>query len=78
MEELLLELVQSQPKLVGVFVVVGVMRAVFKPIMSVVEAYVKSTPNEEDDKKLLALKEHKAYKALVWLVDYLLSVKLPK
>jgi hypothetical protein len=78
MEELVLELVQANPKLMMLFVAMGILRAIFKPIMVAVEAYVKSTPWQGDDEWFERVKAGKVYRAVAFLVDYLVSVKLPK
>lgn len=77
MEQFLVDLVTNYPVGAAILMVLGVFRAIFKPLMSVWEAYVKSTPSDSDDKILEGFKASKVYKILVWLVDYLLSIKLP-
>jgi len=76
--EMILEFMAGHPKLSAVLMVLGVFRAIFKPAMLLLETYVKSTPSEKDDKWLVDVKESKVYQFLVWLVDYLTSIKLPK
>jgi hypothetical protein len=68
---------QKNPSLLGFFAAMGVFRAVFKPIMLLLEKYVEATPSKSDDEKLEKLKANKHYKALVVVVDYLMSIKLP-
>ncbi len=63
---------------VTIFVVMGVLRAVMKPIFSIVEAIVVATPGKDDDKFLADMKAHAVYKWIAWILDYLASVKLPK
>ncbi len=59
-------------------VILGVFRVIFKPLMSFVQVYVKATPSTSDDAALASFEASKAYTTLVWCVDFLLSVKLPK
>jgi hypothetical protein len=66
------------PVLVSVFLVMGVLRSIFKPLMTFLHAYVLATPSEKDNKKLAKLESSKVYKAIVFLVDYFSSVKLKK
>lgn len=77
MEALFLELVGKYPSVVMVFTVVGVLRAVFKPIMAVAEKYVEATPTISDDELLGKVKASAIYKGIAWLVDYVSSIKLP-
>ncbi len=58
--------------------VLGVFRSIFKPTMLLLEAYVLATPSKNDDEKLAGFKSSKAYATIVWIVDYLASIKLPK
>lgn len=77
MEQIFIELVQKYPNAVMVLTAVGVLRAIFKPLMGVWEAYVASTPSVSDDEVLNNFKTSKLYKALAWFVDYAASIKLP-
>lgn len=79
MDQFLIELAQKYPMLASVFMIMGILRAVFKPIMSVVEAYVKETDDGgADDAKLEKIKSSKIYRYLAYLLDYTASIKLPK
>ena len=77
MEQFILDLVAKYPLIAGVVMVIGVFRAIFKPLMTLVEAYVQSTPSTKDDEAVASFKTGKIYAALVWLVDYTTSIKLP-
>lgn len=74
----LANLAVQYPWVMAIVVVMGVFRAIFKPIMTVVEKYVEATPSKSDDAFLAKIKESKVYRAVAWFADYLLSVKLPK
>ena len=78
MEELVLGLLLKYPVAVTILMVLGICRAVFKPIMSVASAYVQATPSIKDDAALIKVESSKIYKSLVWFLDYTLSIKLPK
>lgn len=58
--------------------IIGSLRLVVKPIMGLIEAYVLITPSKEDDLLPAKIKENKAYKSLVYLLDWFASLKLPK
>lgn len=65
------------PVLLTLFLVLGVFRAIFKPLMSLVEVYVKATGSASQQATLDGFEKSKFYSALVWFVDFLMSVKLP-
>lgn len=75
--EMLLSLLSAE-MLVKLASIVGGFRLFFKPIMYLIETYVKKTGSKEDDAALQKIKESGIYKVLVWFIDYLTSVKLPK
>lgn len=69
----------SYPWLTTVLVAIGTFRALFKPVMTLLDQVVVATTWTQTDNELLnKVKASKVYKALVWVVDYLASVKLPK
>lgn len=78
MEQLIAEMVMNYPSVMSVVVVLGVFRMVFKPIVTAYQAYVDATPSKEDDEKFEEIKKSSVYKSISWLVDYLMSVKLPQ
>jgi len=55
-----------------------IFRIVFKPFFSILGKYVELTVEEEDNKKLHDFMKTKKYKMMVFIVDLLASVKLPK
>ena len=69
---------QSNPAFATVLMVVGFLRLSLKPAMTILQAYVKLTPYDNDDKWLANLEQSAGYKLLVYLLDWLLSVKLPE
>ncbi len=77
MEAMIMEFLQSHPSMSVVLTVIAVFRLTFKPIMTVIEKYVEATPDKADDERLAKLKNSKTYARVAWVVDYLLSIKLP-
>ena len=69
-------LAAKYPWLVSLLAVVATLRLVFKPIMSAVEAYVKSTPGTGDDEWVAKAQHSPAFRVFAWLLDYLGSVKV--
>ena len=78
MEAFIIDLVSSHPIVATILIAVGTLRAVFKPIVSVAQAYVDSTVDTSDNEKLKKIMESKLYKGFSWLLDYSASIKLPK
>jgi hypothetical protein len=76
--EQILEIIGQYPIVASILAVIGGLRLVFKPVMTAIEAVVAATPTKKDDLALEKTKDSAIYKAFVWLVDYLSSVKLPK
>lgn len=74
---LILQLAEKYPAVIAVVSVIGVLRVIFKPIMSVIEAYIAYTPDKGDDAKLEEVKSSKVYKAVAFVLDWFASVKLP-
>ncbi len=66
------------PALVMFLTIVGVLRSVFKPLMSLAEAFVAAVPNPNAKAELETFEKSKIYAAIVWVVDFLASVKLPQ
>jgi hypothetical protein len=66
------------PQITAVLLILGACRTVFKPACALVRAIVGVTKTDKDDKLVDAVAANKYYKAFAWLVDYLLSIKLPK
>lgn len=78
MEAILLQLIEKYPVVAMIFMVVGILRAVFKPFMTLLFSYVDATVGDADNKMLDKFVKSKVYSGLVWLLDYTASIKLPK
>ena len=57
--------------------IVGVFRLVVKPIMAIIETYVRGTETVKDDEVFDRVVGSSVWKGIVWFVDYLTSIKLP-
>jgi len=68
----------AHPALASIIMVLGITRAIFKPLMGLVEAFVLATPSASDDQVVKAFEGSKLYAFFVWLIDYTASIKLPK
>lgn len=76
--EFLIPFIEKYPVLSSIVFIIGAMRVVFKPIMSAIQAYVEYTPNTNDNEMLKKIMDSYIYQKLVWLIDYVGSIKLPK
>lgn len=76
--EFLLPYIQKYPTLMSVLIIVGGLRLIFKPLMGLIQTYVDYTPSQSDNEFLKKIMESFIYKKLVWVIDYLGSIKLPK
>ena len=77
MDPVLLDLIIQYPWLSQVIMTVGALRLIFKPLFSFIAAFIKSTPTTDDDVAWAKLKDSKITRTLVWVVDYLSSIKIP-
>lgn len=66
----------SHPWVTTLLAVVGALRLLFKPIMTAIENYVRSTPDTGDDAKLEAAKASPIFKAIRFILDYGASIKI--
>lgn len=78
MDAFIIGLVTSHPTIATILLVMATARSVMKPVMVGIEKYVLETPDKSDDEKLAKVEKHWAYRALVFVLDYSLSIKLPK
>lgn len=76
MQQFILDLVTAHPTLSIVIVALNILRAIFKPLMTMLEAYVKATSGTKDDEILKVFEDSSIFRGLVWLVDYLTSIKI--
>jgi hypothetical protein len=63
---------------VQIITIIGSLRLLIKPLMGVLEAFVTITPSKADDLLPEKIKENKIYKSVVYLLDWLASLKLKK
>ncbi len=77
----LLALVQSfittHPNLAVIFVVMGFLRAILKPVFTFAHAIADVTPSTADNVILDNVEKSKFYSTLSFILDYFASIKLP-
>lgn len=74
--DLLNNLVEQYPWLGGLAMLMGSLRLIMKPLFTVIDKYVESTPETSDNEKWESFKSSKTVKYLAWFMDYIASVKL--
>lgn len=74
----LIGFVQSNPAFASVLLFLGMVRLCIKPLMTLLQIYVKWTPYDQDDKWLSSVEASKGYKLALYLLDWILSVKGPE
>jgi len=79
MEQIIIGLISGfavkYPIVASVVAVVGTLRLIIKPIMVAAQAVVDATPSEKDNKVVKKVEESKFYKFLMFILDYVASVK---
>lgn len=82
MEDFIIQLInwglQKFPALTSFVALVGILRVLIKPLMVFLDKVVETTPGDKDDEFLSKLRESKAYKAVLFFLDYVGSIKPPK
>jgi hypothetical protein len=63
---------------VQIITIIGSLRLLLKPLMGLLEAFVTITPSKTDDLLPEKIKANKVYKSVVYLLDWLASLKLKK
>lgn len=58
--------------------IIGTLRLLFKPIVSVVDVVVKLTPSKSDDNLASDIENNKVVKAILYVIDWLTSLKIVK
>jgi hypothetical protein len=75
--QMLTEFLVSNPKVAGFLATIGAFRIVMKPLYTFIHSVVEATPTPKDNELLEKVEASKYYKGVVFVADYLLSVKLP-
>lgn len=75
MQETVAQLAVQYPWIAAIFMVVGVIRLVVKPLMELAKGVVASTPSAADDVMVASVESSKAYKTVLFVIDWLFSIK---
>jgi hypothetical protein len=68
---------QKYPVVLGLFSVIGLMRAINKPLFAFLRTIAKETVTTKDDTLIDSIEQSKVYKSITFVLDWALSVKLP-
>lgn len=69
------EFAKNWPWVASLIVVMGTLRMFLKPIMTAIQAIVKATPSTKDDETLDKVEKSMPYKAIMFIIDYIASLK---
>lgn len=78
MDLLILDLAQKAPVILSILSVIGLLRLIMKPVMSILKAVAAETKTDKDDLIVEKIESSAVWKGLCWVIDYVASVKLPK
>lgn len=73
---LVVRVVENHPWVASLLILIGSLRLICKPIMSLVRARVALTPTTEDDAQLQRVMSSWWYQALAWTLDFVASIKI--
>lgn len=65
------------PVLASVFMVIGVLRAINKPLFAFLHSVADATPTQKDNEILEQVEKSKVYSYISFALDYFASVKMP-
>lgn len=69
------DILAAHPDITTILALVGLLRAINKPLFALMRAYVAKTQSKKDDKLLEKIERSKHYKTFLFLLDWLGSVK---
>jgi hypothetical protein len=73
---LVVQVVENHPWVATLLLLIGSLRLVCKPLMSLVRARVAATPGTDDDVQLQRITASWWYQALAWTLDFVASIKI--
>lgn len=63
---------------IQILTIMASLRAINKPVIAIITAYVAYTPNPEDDSLPQRIMANRYYKIFCFILDYAASIKLPQ
>lgn len=74
--EYVLKYAQEYPVILAILAVLGSTRVLLKPLFAFFHAFVQQTETKKDDLFLESVEASKLYKGLLFVLDWLFSIKL--
>ena len=69
--------VQQYPILAQIVAVMVISRGIFKPLFTFLHSVADATPTQKDNAALAKVEASPVYKAIAFVLDWTLSIKLP-
>lgn len=76
MEAILINFIQGYPHLSTILMIIGFLRLIIKPIMTILKAYVAITPTNKDNETLDKIFNSKYWTGFLFLLDWFTSIKV--
>lgn len=73
---LVVRVVENHPWVASLLLLIGSLRLICKPIMSLVRSRIAATPTTDDDAQLQRVMSSWWYQALAWTLDFVASIKI--
>ena len=73
---LVVQVVENHPWVASLLILIGSLRLLFKPIMSLVRSRIAATPTTDDDAQLQRVMSSWWYQTLAWTLDFVASIKI--
>lgn len=68
----------THPVFGTILMVMSLLRAIFKPLMGIIDVYTKWSENKTDDKLFADFMASPFYTTIIYLLDYFASIKIKK
>lgn len=75
-ETVILPFLMKYPEFGTFLFIMSILRSVFKPLISVWQAYVEATPGDADNKKMSEVMGSQAWAFIKWFIDFFASIKV--
>lgn len=76
MEAFIVDLASKFPWVLTVISVIGILRIVVKPLMSIIGGVVLATESKKDDLVFEKVENSKIYKGVIYVLDWFASIKI--
>ena len=73
---LLPNLLKDHPSILAALALIGGLRLIFKPVFALAHAVAEAIPGDKDNKFVDSVEQSKAVKAILFVLDWIASVKV--